>query len=260
MASNMKLKSLDILTKAQIVMSTSVSESVAKKFKKLIQEDKEGKFNLEKKKAALAGLHIHSIKPEDLDSTNQETYLNFIKAKDIDAYIANNELEKQQAKEKIEKSNAQAVANQEIARLAIHGYLESENKQRRDKYERMIAAYKARKEKWVKEQISHKQRRAIWRLLGYIAVVAIACLGSLWEFNASISVLFTLFFVIIPFIRPIWNHYNLVQDFKFLMFKNVWKDEVNQKELAYSKIEARPKLELMTLDEAERKFKMNSID
>ena len=255
MASNMKLKSLDILTKAQIVMSTSVSESVAKKFKKLIQEDKEGNFNLEKKKAALAGLHIHSIKPEDLDSTNQETYLNFIKAKDIDAYIASNELEKQQAREKLAMSDAKAAANQEIARLAIHSYCESENKQRRDKHKQMIEAYKTRKDKWIKKQMSHKQRRAICRLLGYVLVLAIACFGSLWKLNAAVSVFFALFFGIIPFIRPLWNHQSLVRDFKFLMFEHVWKDEVRQMEVAYSGIESRPKLELMTLEEAERKIK-----
>lgn len=255
MASNMKLKSLDILTKAQIVMSTSVSESVAKKFKKLIQEDKEGNFNLEKKKAALAGLHIHSIKPEDLDSTNQETYLNFIKAKDIDAYIASNELEKQQAREKLAMSDAKAAANQEIARLAIHSYCESENKQRRDKHKQMIEAYKTRKDKWIKKQMSHKQRRAICRLIAYIIVVTIACLGSLWKWNACVAVLFALFSVIIPFIRPLWDHQSLVRDFKFLMFEHVWKDEVRQMEVAYSGIESRPKLELMTLEEAERKIK-----
>lgn len=254
MASNMKLKSLDILTKAQIVMSASVSESVAQKFKKLIQDDNEGKFNLEKKKAALAGLHIHSVKPEDLDSANQETYLNFIKAKDIDAYIANNELEKQQAKEKIAMSDANAAESQKVARLAILAFLESENRQRKEKHEQIVKEYKSRKNKWVVRQISHKQKYSICRLLGYVTVAALVCLGSLWKLNLGYSVLFAFISALIPFVRPLWNHQILVRDFKFLFYKRIWKDEVKHLEKAYSNIEPRPKLELMTFDEAERKF------
>lgn len=254
MASNMKLKSLDILTKAQIVMSASVSESVAQKFKKLIQDDNEGKFNLEKKKAALAGLHIHSVKPEDLDSANQETYLNFIKAKDIDAYLANNELEKQQAKEKIAMSDANAAESQKVARLAILAFLESENRQRKEKHEQIVKEYKSRKNKWVVRQISHKQKYSICRLLGYVTVVALVCLGSLRKFSLGYSVLFAFISALIPFVRPLWNHQILVRDFKFLFYKRIWKDEVKHLEEAYSNIEPRPKLELMTFDDAERKF------
>lgn len=254
MASNMKLKSLDILTKAQIVMSASVSESVAQKFKKLIQDDNEGKFNLEKKKAALAGLHIHSVKPEDLDSANQETYLNFIKAKDIDAYLANNELEKQQAKEKIAMSDANAAESQKVARLAILAFLESENRQRKEKHEQIVKEYKSRKNKWVVRQISHKQKYSICRLLGYVTVVALVCLGSLRKFSLGYSVLFVFISALIPFVRPLWNHQILVRDFKFLFYKRIWKDEVKHLEEAYSNIEPRPKLELMTFDDAERKF------
>lgn len=254
MASNMKLKSLDILTKAQIVMSASVSESVAQKFKKLIQDDNEGKFNLEKKKAALAGLHIHSVKPEDLDSANQETYLNFIKAKDIDAYLANNELEKQQAKEKIAMSDANAAESQKVARLAILAFLESENRQRKEKHEQIVKEYKSRKNKWVVKQISHKQKYSICRLLDYVTVVALVCLGSLRKFSLGYSVLFAFISALIPFVRPLWNHQILVRDFKFLFYKRIWKDEVKHLEEAYSNIEPRPKLELMTFDDAERKF------
>lgn len=256
MASNMKLKSLDILTKAQIVMSASVSESVAQKFKKLIQDDNEGKFNLEKKKAALAGLHIHSVKPEDLDSANQETYLNFIKAKDIDAYLANNELEKQQAKEKIAMSDANAAESQKVARLAILAFLESENRQRKEKHEQIVKEYKSRKNKWVVRQISHKQKYSICRLLGYLTVAALVCLVSLWKLSLGYSVLFALISALIPFVRPLWNHQILIRDFKFLFYKRVWKDEVKHLEKAYSNIEPRPKLELMTFDEAERKCSM----
>ena len=189
MASKMKLTSLDILTKARIVMSASVSESIAQKFKKLVQEDKEGKFNLEKKKAALAGLHIHSIKPEDLHSTNQETYLNFIRAKDIDAYIASNEFEKQQAKEKIAQSDGRAAASQELAKRVIASYVESENRQRIADHKKELEQYKRRKEEWVNKQMSAKQKKAIICIGIYFIVVAFVCVGSILKLNMSYSII-----------------------------------------------------------------------
>ena len=254
MASNMKLKSLDILTKAQIVMSTSVSESVAKKFKKLIQEDKEGNFNLEKKKAALAGLHIHSIKPEDLDSTNQETYLNFIKAKDIDAYIASNELEKQQAREKIAMSDAKAAASQEVAKRVIIGYVESENRQRVADHKRELEHYKSRKEEWVNKQMLAKQKKAILSIVIYLMIVAFVCVGSIWKLNTPCSILFTLLTALVPFIRSFINHQSILKNIKFLFSRNEWDDIVKDMLVSYSKIEKRPKLELMSTKEAESKF------
>lgn len=254
MASKMKLTSLDILTKARIVMSASVSESIAQKFKKLVQEDKEGKFNLEKKKAALAGLHIHSIKPEDLHSTNQETYLNFIRAKDIDAYIASNELEKQQAKEKIAQSDGRAAASQELARRVIASYVERENRQRIADHKRELEQYKRRKEEWVNKQMSAKQKKAIISIGIYFIVVAFVCVGSILKLNMPYSILFTLFTALVPFIRSFINHQSILKNIKFLFSKKEWDNIVKDMLGSYSKIETRPKLELMSIEETESKF------
>lgn len=254
MASNMKLKSLDILTKAQIVMSASVSESIAQKFKKLIQEDKNGNFNLEKKKAALAGLHFHSVKPEDLDSANQETYLNFIKSKDIDAYIAKNEFEKQQAKEKIAMSDAKAAVNKEIASRAIQSYLDSENKQRIGEHKRNVDEYKNRKMKWIKHQMYIKQKNALICVFIYLVIFTLACMGVLWDLNPIMKICFGLFTIIIPFVRPFVNHQSLFQKGKFLVSKKIWDKTLKDMLNSYSQIEVRPKLKLMSKDEAESKF------
>lgn len=122
------MTSLNILTKAQIVMSTSVNDSIFTKYKKLMEEEKNGVFNLDKQKAALAGLHKHSINPEDLNSTNQETYLNFLKTEDINKYIAENELERQQAKDEITKLQTSAAEKDALANKALEALLEKENK------------------------------------------------------------------------------------------------------------------------------------
>ena len=258
MASNMKLKSLDILTKAQIIMSASVSESISQKFKKLIQDDKDGNFNLEKKKAALAGLHIHSVKPEDLDSANQETYLNFIKSKDIDAYIAKNEFEKQQAKEKIAQSDAKAAVNKKIASRAIQSYIDSENKQRIGEHKRNVDEYKARKMKWIKHQMCLKQKRAMICVVIYLFIFTLACMGVLCKLNPIMNIFFGLFTIIIPFVRPFVNHQSLFEKGRFLFSKKVWTVTLKEMINSYSKIENRPKLKLMSKEEAE--LKIGKID
>lgn len=258
MASKMKLKSLDILTKAQIVMSASVSESIAQKFKKLIQDNKDGNFNLEKKKAALAGLHIHSVKPEDLDSANQETYLNFIKSKDIDAYIAKNEFEKQQAKEKIAQSDAKAAVNKEIALRAIQSYIVSVNKQRIGEHKRNVDEYKDRKERWIKHQMCIKQKRAMKCVLIYLFIFTLACMGILLDWGSTMKILSSLITLIITFVLPFVNHQSLFQKGKFLLSKKVWNGTLKDMINSYSKIEKRPKLKLMSKEEAE--FKIGKID
>lgn len=48
-------------------MSASINESISAKYKLLMKEEQEGHFDLDKQKAALAGLHKHSINPEDLN-------------------------------------------------------------------------------------------------------------------------------------------------------------------------------------------------
>lgn len=155
-STKLQLTSLNILTKAQIVMSTSVNDSIFTKYKKLMEEEKNGVFNLDKQKAALAGLHKHSINPEDLNSTNQETYLNFLKTEDINKYIAENELERQQAKDEITKLQTSAAEKDALANKALEALLEKENKKLQEEHEKQIIAYKKRREVWINKQFSKK--------------------------------------------------------------------------------------------------------
>lgn len=254
MASNMKLKSLDILTKAQIVMSASVSESVARKFKKLIQEEKAGNFDVEKKKAALAGLHTHAIKPEDLDSTNQETYLNFIKTKDIDAYIAKNEFEKQQAKEALARSNAKADVNQEIARKATLSYIEKENEQRKEEYKRRIDEYRQRKKNWIDQQMHTKRKGALKCVLLWLAVVVLVCMQVLCNQNSFWYVILALLVAIVSCVMHFVNPLPLLQKAKFLISKKERYAVLKAVVKSYPKEKDRPKLKLMTIEEAEKEF------
>ena len=152
----LELTSLNILTKAQIVMSASINESISSKFKMLMKEEKDGNFDLNKQKAVLAGLHKHSVNPEDLDSLNQETYLNFLKTEDITTYIAEQELERLHKEKELSNLQANFEKKSILANKAIEILTESENIKLREKYTKDIALYKENQEKWVKMHISYK--------------------------------------------------------------------------------------------------------
>ena len=207
LSANMHLTSFNILTKAKIAVSTIVNESIAKKYFHLLQEEEKGTFDLEKQKVALAGLHKHAINPEDLDSQNQKTYLNFAK-KDIDAYVAEQELERQRANE-----------NEILANKALSVLTERENVKLKEKHKKQIEVYKERRNKWVKKRISIKMYKSIGWTIGYLLVIAIVCVLLLLKSNALISVVVTILTTIIPFIRPICNHEIIKHSIQFLFSK-----------------------------------------
>lgn len=248
-STKLELTSLNILTKAQIVMSASVNESISIKYKKLIKEEENGDFDLAKQEAALAGLHKHSINPEDLNSTNQETYLNFLKTEDINKYIAEKELERQQAKDEITKLQTSAAEKEALANKALAALLEKENKNLQEEHEKQIIAYKKHKEVWINKQLSKKKRVAIYWTVGYLIIVSLACVISFCKLDGVLAFFATLFMVLVPFVRPMWNHRKIIDSIYFLFCKKVYSLEIKKLELAYSKIEPRPKFSGVTKED-----------
>lgn len=248
-STKLQLTSLNILTKAQIVMSTSVNDSISTKYKKLMEEEKNGVFNLDKQKAALAGLHKHSINPEDLNSTNQETYLNFLKTEDINKYIAENELERQQAKDEITKLQTSAAEKDALANKALEALLEKENKKLQEEHEKQIIAYKKRREVWINKQFSKKMRVAIYWAVGYLIIVSLACVISVCKLDGVFAFFATLFMAMAPFVRPMWNHRKIIDSIYFLFCRKVYSLEIKNLVLAYSKIEPRPKFSGVTKED-----------
>ena len=253
-STKLELTSLNILTKAQIVLSASVNDSISTKYKKLMKEEKNGNFDLEKQKAALAGLHKHSVNPEDLNSLNQETYLNFLKTEDITKYIAEKELERQQAKDEITKLQTSAAEKDALANKALEALVEKENKNLQEEHERRIIAYKKRKEVWINKRLSKKVRVAIYWTVGYFIIVSLACIISVCKLDGVLAFFATLFTAISPFVRPMWNHRIIIDSISFLFCKKVYYQKRKDLVLAYSKIEPRPKFTSVTKEDIAEKL------
>lgn len=240
LTSNIKLTSLNILTKAQIVMSSSLNEVIAKKFKDLKQEEKEGCFDLEKQKAALPGLHKYSVNPEDINSSNQDTYLNFLK-NGIDAYLAEQEIIHQQAKQ-----------NSKLASNALDALVEQENFKRAKAYTEKIEQFKGRRNKWVHDRLSKRTKISLIWCIGYLLVVVIACIISLLKLSGLVAIVTSLLLMVVPYVRPLWNHLAIRESLKFLFSKKTRKYISTDLVKEYlADIEKRPILYLISKTEME---------
>lgn len=250
----LELTSLNILTKARIVMSASINESISAKYKLLMKEEKNGHFDLNKQKAALAGLHKHSINPEDLNSINQETYLNFLKTEDITAYLAEKELERLQKESELSKLQTDAEKNKKMANKAIDVLTERENRKLREKHKQEIKAYRERKEQWIKKPLLKKTVKSALIIIGYLIVVTVVCIFSISQLNGVLSVFATFLSAMIPFIRPMWNHRIVIDSIFFIFSKKVYQLEIERLNAEYKNIESRPKLVVMTKEDVAAKL------
>lgn len=86
------LRSINIITKAQIALSSHINNNVDKLFKQFVEDDKQGKFDTNMKKATLAELHKSTVSPDDLNADNTDAYVDVLSVNDINAFIAEREL------------------------------------------------------------------------------------------------------------------------------------------------------------------------
>lgn len=92
-------KSFDIVTKAQIVLSTQLNDSVSDKFDELQIKLKNGQMTKEEAISTIARLRSESKRPEDIDEDNIENILSSIEESSIETHLKEQELFKQKAKE-----------------------------------------------------------------------------------------------------------------------------------------------------------------
>ena len=92
-------KSFDIVTKAQIVLSTQLNDTVADKFDELQLKLKSGQLTQEEAVSTIAKLRNEAKKPEEINENNIENILSSIEESSIEAHLKEQELFKQKAKE-----------------------------------------------------------------------------------------------------------------------------------------------------------------
>ncbi len=97
-------KSFDIVTKAQIILSTQLNDTVADKFDELQTKFKKGQLTEKEAISTIAKLRSEAKRPEDINENNIENILSSIEENSIEAHLKEQELFKQKTKEQEEEN------------------------------------------------------------------------------------------------------------------------------------------------------------
>lgn len=98
-------KSFDVITKAQILMSSHLNENINKKFEDFKKDMKEGKLTSESIINTISNLRETAKKPEEINSDDIDGILDTIKEEDIQKQIKQQEYYKQKVRIQEEEKN-----------------------------------------------------------------------------------------------------------------------------------------------------------
>lgn len=97
-------KSFDIVTKAQIVLSTQLNDSVGDKFDELQIKFKNGKLSEEEAIASIAELRRQAKRPEEINELDINDVLKSIEESSIEEYLKEQQLLKSNAQKQVEEN------------------------------------------------------------------------------------------------------------------------------------------------------------
>ncbi len=109
-------KTFDIVTKAQIVLSTQLNDSVGDKFDDLQLKFKSGLLTEEQAVASIAELRRQAKKPEDINDYDVEDVLKSIEENSIEDYLKEQELLKSKAQKQEEENKKLKISLVEAER------------------------------------------------------------------------------------------------------------------------------------------------
>lgn len=278
------LRSINIISKAQIALSSRINDNVGRLYFQFIEEDKQGKFDFEQKKATLAELHISTVSPDDLTADNTDAYTDVLGVNDINAFIAEKELvdlkikkeregflnEMENIKGKVEslQRKHEIESSQQEASLikAAKEILGHRNKQEQEFFEDTNKLYDEELKVYVKD-CNKKDRKTNYKVAGlYSALVVILFVSNiLFDKNSSNTLSkiagWIISFIIFaaPFIRPITEHNKISNSFLYIFRSSYRKKLEVQHEEKFRASNPVPVLRLTTLEEIIQELKSNSL-
>lgn len=270
------LHSINVITKAQIALSSRINDNVGRLFSQFIEEDQQGKFDSEKKKAMLAELHKSTINPDNLNADNADAYVDILSVNDINTFIAERELleakkmreyhdtlkkmkEMKEHYDTVLTKRDMQVSDQEVAlRKAALEILSNRNEKEREQYNEQERNYICKLNSYkTNAQKSDWCRNIIIALVYLFAIIALfLCNYFINKDNTNTCALFKVFagivtFItfLIPFIRPLWKHEMVSNAYRYIFCSSYRKDLNYQHENNYKKIHTEPELVLTSIED-----------
>ena len=277
------LRSINVITKAQIALSSRINDNVGRLFSQFIEEDKQEKFDTDRKRATLAELHKSSVSPDDLNADNADAYVDVLSVTDINTFIAERELSEAKNKKEHQETlkKMKEMEEQYDAAIKKHDIQSSEQEASLKKAALEIQAtrnsvfqndYNKLYDDYIKGQNNYikKSQKKDWIKNTTIAAIhSLIVLGlfvgnllfkkdedrSFWISIVTGIINFIIF--IIPFVRPLWNHKRVSEAYKYLLCPSYRKQRNEQHEKDYRGNNPKPKLKQISIEDILKELRSN---
>lgn len=262
------LQSINIITKAQIALSTRINDNVGRLFQQYIKDDKEGKYDIERSKACLAELHKAVVDPKDLTAERAEDFIDILSINDIEQYIAEKSLlaakikeegvKLKDAYESLRRTKEQDDQKHQAALVkAAKEIMTNRNEEIKSKHQTALDEYNRQKDTAILDSYKQERKDSIMIAIGYTLFVivlycinvAIARIKNAEKIYYIVSFFVGLIVFAIPFIRPLIKHDKISNAFKFCLssqYRNLRREYFTDE---YIKRNPEPTLKLYSLDE-----------
>lgn len=251
-------KTFDIITKAQLVLSTQVNDSISDKYNLLQKKLEKGEFNEEQALATILELRRQAKKPEDIKGDDLADILDIISESSIEKYVKEQELFKiQAAQEKKENENLKDEISEikqenkqqkdilEKQNNTIREYsirlLNVENNKNREEFSKQRKKYQFDRKKYVNKALKSIYKKSLYSVLYYLIFISLAFIlqvGQIYfknnKSNSIITVIIGFVLFLTPFIRSFIKHDKILYSFNYIFSKR--KRIISNKEIIHRSI------------------------
>ena len=265
------LRSINIITKAQIALSSRINDNVGRLFTQFVEEDKQGKFDTDKRKAALAELHKSTVSPDDLNADNTDAYVDVLSVNDINAFIAERELteaknkkehqetlkQMEEMKERydadLKKRDIHSSEQDAALRKAALQIQSNKNVKEQEDYNTQLSEYNKVMKDFISDHINVKKIYMI--AFFYFVFVALLFFAiNMIQYGDTVveKVMKNIFCFIafaIPWVRPLFKHEIVSNAYKYIICSSYRKQLYEQYEQLYKAKHPEPILKQTSIEE-----------
>ena len=235
-------KTFDIITKAQIVLSTQVNDSVSYKYDSLQAKLRKGELSEQQALATIIELRRESKKPEDIKEDDLNEVLSTISESNIEKYVQEQELfkiqtqkqkeENEKLKEEIQKTNIKYLQKEETVEMQntkLKEYeqriLKIENDKIKEDFFKKRKRYQTDRKKYINTELKSYFKRVCKNILWYFIFISLACILQIiqtyFKYNSIKWVaLFSIILFLIPFVRSFIKHDKILNSLTFIFDRN----------------------------------------
>lgn len=229
-------KTFDIITKAQIILSAQLNNSVSEKFNLLQNKLKKGELNKEQAVATIVELRRQAKKPEEIETNDLTEILDCISEDNIETYIEEQNylnIQNQKQREENEDLKTQLTAtnqviNEQASKLEKYSreLLHITNKELKHDFFKKRLEYQKRRREYVNKHLHKKCHSVVKGILFYVIFILIAIILEVITLlfkdtnNKCINIVSVCLFLF-PVILAFINHKKVLNYLRYICCKKI---------------------------------------